>query len=202
MICHTTKCIFIHIPRTGGSSIEKWILGRDQWDICPEEKHLTAIQAKTIYKDYWDQYFKFSFIRNPYTRCLSLIKYDDIYGVHLAKNTLLIDEYKKLFGFPITIEHDYRFYTKEQATDNDFRYVSNSVYQNILTQKIDKIFLYENMKESLQELSDRLKIKLKNFPHEEKSKKSLKHLLKYKENIDSINELYDQDFIKFNYTKI
>lgn len=48
MISHEHRLIFIHIPRTAGTSFEKWILGKDQWDINPAEKHLTAAEAKKL----------------------------------------------------------------------------------------------------------------------------------------------------------
>ena len=59
MINHEYKCIYVHIPRTGGSFIEKVIDGVDWWEKNKEEKHLTASKAKILYKDYWDEYFKF-----------------------------------------------------------------------------------------------------------------------------------------------
>jgi len=63
MIDHKRKVVFVHIPRTGGSSIEK---GFGMMD--PPKKHHTASKlVNSKIKDYtW-----FSFIRNPYTRALS-----------------------------------------------------------------------------------------------------------------------------------
>ena len=60
MINHKYKLIFIHIPRTGGSSIEKAILNNNSswWKIHAPSKHLTAYSAKKIYQPYWDDYLK------------------------------------------------------------------------------------------------------------------------------------------------
>ena len=79
MISHEYRCIFIHIPRTGGSSIEKALVGRNWWSISKETKHITASQAREVYGDYWGKYFKFSFVRNPWDRCVSLLAFSSFY---------------------------------------------------------------------------------------------------------------------------
>ena len=71
MISHKHKCIFIHISRTGGSTIERLLQGEDQWNRDPYSKHITTARAKKLYSEWWDDYFKFTFVRNPYDRVLS-----------------------------------------------------------------------------------------------------------------------------------
>jgi hypothetical protein len=66
MISHKLKCIFIHIPRCAGTSVELALDARDWWLYTPQEKHLSASEAKIRYADFWDDYFKFSFVRNPW----------------------------------------------------------------------------------------------------------------------------------------
>lgn len=73
MIDHKNKLIFIHIARTGGTSIETALVG-SCWSVFdPETKHISASQAKKIYGDsVWESYTKFSVIRNPWDRIASM----------------------------------------------------------------------------------------------------------------------------------
>ncbi len=94
------KILFLHIPKTGGTSIEKLFQMTElenfcsyKWDmehlqfiekygprssshklhntpICYEPQHYTIDVLKELMIDY-DLYFKFTFVRNPYTRILS-----------------------------------------------------------------------------------------------------------------------------------
>ncbi|MAI80318.1 MAG: hypothetical protein CL917_15325 [Deltaproteobacteria bacterium] len=72
MICHRNRMIFIHLPRTGGSSIEEALTGYDWWLADSQKKHLDWKQAKKIYASEWDHYLKFSVVRNPWSLVVSL----------------------------------------------------------------------------------------------------------------------------------
>lgn len=75
MIDHERRFIFLHIPRTGGTSVETLLRGGDLWRDRPDEKHLSASEARRLYgADAWDRYFTFTFVRNPWDRMVSLWK--------------------------------------------------------------------------------------------------------------------------------
>lgn len=67
------KMIFIHIPKTGGTSITCGL------GIEPvkenlhgtEYSHLTADKIKEAYPVLWKQFFKFTIVRNPFDRMVS-----------------------------------------------------------------------------------------------------------------------------------
>lgn len=71
MIDHERKCIFLHIGRTGGTSIDHAFCGAPA-----EAKHWKPIDIiKLIGIEKWNEYFKFSFIRNPWDRMVSMYHY-------------------------------------------------------------------------------------------------------------------------------
>lgn len=196
MINHKLKFIFIHTPRTGGSSIERALHGKDWWNTHPPSKHLTAHVAKKIYAPYWDDYFKFSFVRNPWDRMVSMLKYSSHYKLYLNKNKqIFTNNYFNWFG---KIEYDTRFFNFKQF--NDFVPIKNSVYSNIIGEKINFIGKFEKLQEDFDELCSLLKIKNIELPHIEKSGNRENYRNYYSENEKNIiSEKYAKDIEKFKY---
>jgi hypothetical protein len=68
VISHELRCIFIHIQKTGGSSIRQ-ALGLPQQG---PEKHRFATEQRALCDPaVWNAYFKFAFVRNPWDRLVS-----------------------------------------------------------------------------------------------------------------------------------
>jgi len=73
MIDHQRKLLFVHIARTGGTSIETALVGEDWWEIDPLTKHVSASMARVIHgEDIWAKYTTFSVVRNPWDRVVSM----------------------------------------------------------------------------------------------------------------------------------
>jgi hypothetical protein len=73
MMLNHLELIFVHIARTGGTSIETALTGHDWWLISPETKHLSARQIRLrAGEERWARYFKFSVVRNPWDRVVSM----------------------------------------------------------------------------------------------------------------------------------
>ncbi|HEH4645058.1 TPA: sulfotransferase family 2 domain-containing protein, partial [Campylobacter coli] len=65
------KCIFIHVPKVAGSSIERVIYQTDRWLVG----HRKANDYMMFNKDRFESYFSFGFVRNPYDRVVSAYHY-------------------------------------------------------------------------------------------------------------------------------
>ena len=88
MILSEQKIIFIHAPRTSGTSIENELL-KDQ--LVPDhQKHLRASQIKQHLNKEWDDYFKFTIVRNPWDRVISFYHqvFHEAYGIRTGKSLL------------------------------------------------------------------------------------------------------------------
>jgi hypothetical protein len=71
MISHKHKFIFVHIPKTGGTSIESvFVPNAVEKDVS--FKHSTAKEYQKKFNREFSEYFKFSVIRNPWDLVASL----------------------------------------------------------------------------------------------------------------------------------
>jgi hypothetical protein len=198
MISHEHKCIFVHIPRTAGTSIEVWLTGRDWHQSEPEAKHLLASQAKELYREYWDDYFKFSFVRHPITRVLSCLKYAQEFGLQRDGQDISFAEYHRLFGSDVVVEFDYRY--QSQPPVRTARHVPRTVYQNILDEPLDFIGRYEDLADHTRLIQEQLGVLLpfQQYYEETPSKPPGYYDLSDK-TLAHVKDLYARDYGQFGY---
>lgn len=102
MVSHHHKCIFVHVPKAGGQSIETFFLNdlgltwknrrplllmpNSEPDVGPPFLgHLTAqeyTEHHYISQELFDSYFVFSCVRNPWSRAVSFYKYLGYHNTH------------------------------------------------------------------------------------------------------------------------
>lgn len=63
------ECVFIHVPRAAGTSICQALFGHGAGG------HRTAREYNRIFGEKFSSYYRFSFVRNPYTRLVSAYEY-------------------------------------------------------------------------------------------------------------------------------
>lgn len=153
MIHHGLKCIFIHIPRTGGTSIEDFF-GKHVWPMGGKKacQHITARHAKKIYAEWWDDYFKFSMIRNPYDLAVSQSRFPGHYKIKACNIDTEKDITLKLTGRKIAYETSFIDnrtgvkHTRKPADETGWpiEYTRGAYLSNILNEEIDFIGRYEN----------------------------------------------------------
>ena len=146
-ISHELKIIFIHIQRTGGSSIINMLKGRLGKKLIIVSQHGNAqSEEATLLKDYPD-YTVFTFVRNPWDRILSW------YQLINKHNILSIEEDRSAFENFLLMDH------AANPDDNYFHYNQLeyliSPYRDI---KDINIYRFENFSNEVQRLWSYLNI--------------------------------------------
>jgi chondroitin 4-sulfotransferase 11 len=63
-----SSCIFIHIPKSAGTTVSYALYGGDPW-------HYSVDECRFIDSEKFDRYYKFAVIRNPISRLVSTYNY-------------------------------------------------------------------------------------------------------------------------------
>ncbi len=194
MISHKHKCIFIHIPRCGGTSIEISMCRKNWWNIDHSTKHLIASTAKKIYEPYWNDYFKFSFVRNPWDRMVSMNKFGSFYGVNLSNGSIDLSNYLKKYP---EIEVDPR----SKSKNDNFNPIKNCVYLNILNVDLDFIGRFENIDEDFEFVYESIGEVPPPLVNDKRHQSKHKHYTEYydEETKQIVAEKYAKDIERFGY---
>lgn len=183
---------FIHITKTGGTSIENTgKLINQNWGRFHKneigywhkifEKYPNKIKSK---------YDWFTVVRNPYNRILSeyYCKWGGIGNENIDHN---IDEFNKYLINKVKNCRYLKHYTKQ------FKYIPDN--KNI---KI-RILKFENLKEEFKKLLKEYNLPDIELLHENKAKNKKFTINDFNDElINTINKVYDKDFKMFGYKKI
>ena len=195
MISHKHKSIFIHIPKTGGTSIKNILLKNNfellnlhqakdgsNDDKTGAYKLGTANRLKRgIDDNIWNNYFKFTFVREPYSRAVSnyfFLKYNN----KINFNKFL----KKKFNKITDIWH----FTLPQ---------SRHIYNNKKELLVDFIGNFENLQEDFNNICTKIGIIPTKLPYLNKTNKSNKRKILNNINKRIIYNKFKEDFENFNY---
>jgi len=199
------KIIFVHIPKTGGTSIEHFF-GLSIENNVPNKQNLFGLFIKndkqlyyqhlTINEilefDHCNNYdFCFSIVRNPYDRAIS--EYNFLIGTESISfsfddflNLIILDPNGGYNGIGNHFMPQYKF-----VCDHDERII------------VDKIFKFENFDSIFEYLKKEFDfLKNKNNTKTNVSPKIMTRKNLSKNNIDLINHIYAKDFEIFNYEKM
>lgn len=197
LISHKHKFITIDIPKTGTRSFRESLHPLGLIDIVGKPffeadfyQHDTAVRAKKQFAKHnfdWNDYFKFTIIRNPWARYFSFFKYFKSYGekylkqdksitwgpVQLNQGKLCVELFKN---------RDNQTVLKNIILNNDSQdsYYSDKNREVI----VDHVASFENLENEFIYLCDQVGIKAPNLQHGNKSN----HFL-------NMYEVYNQDLI-------
>jgi len=181
MICREYQFIFVHIPKAAGQSIEQFFmdcLGLD-WDSDRTEllmgdnedpsrgtqklAHLSAseyVQCGFVPPSEFDRLFKFSFVRNPYSRIVSEYLYRN-YFHHRSFRDFVLNR------------------LPQPGWDDQYRHVMpqyDMLHDADGTLLVDYVGRFENLQQDFNEVCRRLGIEAAELPHRNPSDKKSRKL--------------------------
>lgn len=186
MISDKHKCIFVHIIKTGGTSIGKFFRGRKVHKFAKNYK-------KVVGNKKWTNYFKFTFVRNPWDKMVS--QYFYIQKRKEGKYELTVREF--ILAFESCPESEY-------INGNGIAVSFNPIQLPWILDDngnclVDFIGRYENLQEDFNTVCDKIGIPRQQLPHKNKSKH--KHYTEYydDETREIVAEKYAKDIEYFGY---
>lgn len=181
MIDHDRKLLYVHIARTGGTSIEYALCGNDWWNIQSETKHLSAKQARKYYGEkIWNSYTKFSVIRNPWDRVVSMWATGWWHQAELAKDASLEDFVRCLKP------HSHETYDSLH-------------YNEILNEDMNYILRFENLQEDFSSMLENIGVQEIILPHQEmRVHKHYRELYSKKAEL-LVREIFENDILNYGY---
>ena len=183
------KFCFIHINKNAGTSISNAIGLHHRMHFTVKD----AINASSL--SLYNSCFRFTVVRNPYDRIMSMYKYAyKMNEVNIKSNNIGFEEWiLKTFRYK---EKKYFFSDKILGTQTNYL---TDFEGNI---NLELLMRFENIQEDFKLLKGALNLK-KDLPHYNPSiKKDLSHYFYNHEILNTINEIFNDDFVNFNYKKI
>lgn len=207
MIDHKRKIIFIHIPKCAGSSVEYFFDVKPfDWQMpnytnltgwCDKRKihlhHATPkqlLETELISESIWNEYTKFSIVRNPWSRAYSdyiWLNRFNIVNCNFEDFLLRKGNLSK-----ILTDKSHKSYRGDHLYPQvDFLKIDDKY-------ALDYLIRFENLRIEFSEFLNFVGIQQKVLPHDKKSKKHFNHYSHfYKDSeIGLIETLYNED-IKF-----
>jgi len=209
VISHQHKCIFIHIPKTAGTSINSYFHPGVKFHFknpdyerlfgwCPKRRlhmqHATAkqlLETELITKSQWQDYYKFTFVRNPWDRAYSdYLFIQEFAGVKGSFKNYLNKE--KEFKQILSDNSNYHFLGDHLLPQTDF--FDEESY------KLDFIGRFENFEEDIHFILNKLSINKKFNEYQNRSKRVKNYANFYKNSeVKLVSEIYTDDILKLNY---
>lgn len=207
VISHIHQCIFIHIPRTGGTSLENLVWPApaartvdDLWMGFVDKhhnkhqtgglQHLTAEQVRAeVGATIFNSYYKFALVRNPWDKAVSQFAYmakrrdlRDFIGMRKK------DSFKKYLALIAGKRHVQWEPQSTFLVDAQGRYL------------VDYIGRYEDFAASANHILARLKIAERTLPHDNKGARGDYQKYFDTEAVEQVAQLYAEDIDRFGYS--
>lgn len=213
MISDKYKCAFIHIPKTAGMSVEKWLglnVSKFHSKSSMDEKHGTPNgkrHRRCFHKDL--NFFKFTTVRNPWDRAVSAF-YHDLMMIETNPNKKRskIKKFHEQYADEAFAEYvNSDSIRKDRLINRDWFWRNQAFWLKPHIHNLapyDYICRFENLKEDINKIKKILAV-ADEFPYINGGVKPQKHYSYFydDESINRIGELYKEDItmLKYEFSK-
>src|SRR6056297_3397320 len=178
------KCLFIHINKNGGRSIE--------YALQLTKFHATAMEfKKEIMPDLWDNLYKFAFVRNPWDRVISLYKYRILRG-RIDQKTSFKQWAEEMFSNPSLISKRKRVNVPQThwLVDEEGKFIVDFIgrFENF-DADFNRLCKIINVKATLPHLN-KTQHKHYSFYYDDKTRSIIENY--FKEDIDTFNYKFEE----------
>lgn len=181
MICREYQCLFVHVPKTAGQSVEQFFMDRmgldwdqdraqvllgdnpDQTKGTQKLAHLSAeeyVSCEFLTQQEFDAAYKFSFVRNPYSRVVSEYLYRNYFNHRSFRDFVL-------HKMP------------EPGWDDDYRHVMpqyRMLHDSEGRLLVDFVGRFENLQSDFDKVCGKLGFEDSTLPHRNRSDKRSRNL--------------------------
>jgi len=214
-ISHPHKTIFVHIPKTAGTSVEA-VLGMhgDKTDIGivpyfdqinddehlygKQMQHMTAAQIREVVKSrgIFSDYFKFTIVRNPWDRLVSMFAWTD--QKWFKGEELLRSDFEKLVQDSYALFRAAKSSPKAIELPAYLRRQYDYIFDNCNRKLVDFVARYENLDFDWRIICIKLRLEV-SLPHRMKSHhQNYKHYYG-RETQRLVSEMFALDLEEFQY---
>ena len=194
MISDDFKTIFVHIPKTGGTSVESMfgdniVIRQKTFRDKQPNKHWSAKRIQSQNSQKFEEYYKWTIVRNPWERELSFynmaskgVKFRHMSFKEFLKKVTIpaVEKWRKMDDEYINICANQLSYFLD---DNE----------NII---VDKIVRYENLNAEWQNICNKIGKEYEELPHLRKAKRKPMGEYYDQECIDIVAELRKEEMLE------
>ncbi|RTI85100.1 sulfotransferase family 2 domain-containing protein [Campylobacter jejuni] len=188
-------CIFIHVPKVAGTSIERVVFETDKWLVG----HVRALDYINQDKNKFESYFSFAFVRNPFDRMVSAFHYlkkggRNDYDKNWADENLKNFDTFEQFVLALKNKNIKDKILSWQHFTPQYKFICDE-NKNILVNFIGKL---ENINNDFKIVKNELNFD-RNLIHSNSSKHEIFSNYYNEKTYNIIAELYKEDFALFDY---
>ena len=187
-------CIFVHIPKSAGVTINKVLFGN------LGGSHRSVRTYKRVFGPYtFSKYFKFTFVRNPYSRLLSAFRFLKSGGFD-QDDRIWAEE--NLSDFESFEEFTEQWLSEESMMEyRHFQPQYMFVCDHTFEPEVDFIGRFETIDEDFRKICDRLNIRRELKKHNRGPEKKAHWSTYYSEKtLEKVHRIYRKDFELFGYS--